>query len=544
MNHLVIDLSSDEEEDDEGNNLFVDYSDWFDGISDTKPKSNPTVEDYDDEDCVVLDYDPYKITTEKATSNDSHDSDEVVVLGQKGEIACRDYPHPRHDCAKYPFKSTSHQNYCDMCHCYVCDIRAPCVHWCVSFSSTDHCHANDREQIWKNQRESLRTGKLLPCPVSKPCLTAPRVQHVSQPRSIPLPQNPSSPVNKFGVRPCSTPARVGTQPNTYTRPGYRTEQPRTAQQPPGFESRSYIGKPSPLGVSPNSFKCTRRPSGGVYRTDNSKQNTAQRSQYTRSVPPPTPIQGSQQRIVTSSISHVHESQNKVYDKHNSKPNNAQGSQYTRNAPPTPIEGSQQRIVTGSILHVPESQTKVYDKHNSKPNNVQSSQYTRNAPPPTPIEGSQQRIDTGYILHVPESQTNVYDKHNSKPNNVQSSQYTRNAPPSPTPIQGSQQNIVTGYISTVPESQDKVFDKHFNQNMYSGYVQTSAAQSAATVPSSISHPPANQQQQNQSGINTNKALSEFEDWLMDNATTLPGPVCPLSGQDNATTLVFDLESLLQ
>lgn len=30
------------------------------------------------------------------------------------QVACRDYPHPRHLCAKFPFSSTQHESRCDM----------------------------------------------------------------------------------------------------------------------------------------------------------------------------------------------------------------------------------------------------------------------------------------------------------------------------------------------------------------------------------------------------------------------------------------------
>lgn len=84
MNHIVY-LSSDEED-----YKRVDYSDWLDGVletSDEKPKrksnlSDPTVED---DDCVVLDGDPYK-TTAKETAIDTCETDEVLVVGEKGEV--------------------------------------------------------------------------------------------------------------------------------------------------------------------------------------------------------------------------------------------------------------------------------------------------------------------------------------------------------------------------------------------------------------------------------------------------------------------------
>lgn len=107
---------------------------------------------------------------------------------------------------------------------------------------------------------------------------------------------------------------------------------------------------------------------------------------------------------------------------------------------------------------------------------------------------------------------------------------------PRASQGNPQRIVSGYISTLPESNTKVFARQFNRNMYSGNVQANG------VPSATTNSPASQQQQ--SGRSNNKALSEFEDWLMDDFTPT-GPVCPLPGQDSdATTFAFDFEAFLK
>ncbi|KAL1831070.1 hypothetical protein ACET3Z_000721 [Daucus carota] len=56
------------------------------------------------------------------------------------KVACRDYPHPRHLCAKYHFTSTTvHEKHCSQCHCYVRDLLAPCLHW-----DGNLCHATDK----------------------------------------------------------------------------------------------------------------------------------------------------------------------------------------------------------------------------------------------------------------------------------------------------------------------------------------------------------------------------------------------------------------
>nr|KYP56040.1 hypothetical protein KK1_002268 [Cajanus cajan] len=97
-------------------------------------------EDEDDEDdCIILEGDPEKgaSVVEEAT-----DSDELLVIGEKGPIACRDYPHARHLCATFPFSSTPHERHCSQCHCYVCDSIAPCLKWGTGSLGSDHSSTN------------------------------------------------------------------------------------------------------------------------------------------------------------------------------------------------------------------------------------------------------------------------------------------------------------------------------------------------------------------------------------------------------------------
>ncbi|KAK8614901.1 hypothetical protein V6N13_068689 [Hibiscus sabdariffa] len=157
----------------------------------------------EDDDCVVLEGDPEKVVTDV---NDNHeDSDELLIVGQKGQrcsnnqlkhrcygiismlchcslvvtkfrmavsffyiiclqVACRDFPHPRHDCAKFPFSSTSHEQHCELCHCFVCDIQAPCRYWGSGISNTHHCHATDKEEFWKTMRKNYRLGRNVSAP--------------------------------------------------------------------------------------------------------------------------------------------------------------------------------------------------------------------------------------------------------------------------------------------------------------------------------------------------------------------------------------------
>ncbi|KAL1816812.1 hypothetical protein ACET3Z_019386 [Daucus carota] len=136
----------------------------------------------DDDDCVILDGDPDKEveaveglkTQDDATQSDS---DELIVVGETGQVACRDYPHPRHLCAKFSFTATPHEQYCNQCHCYVCDSLAPCLQWGTGNSFSDHCHATAKEDFWNQQRDSLKKSHQTNLPVPKvPCTPMPTNQ--------------------------------------------------------------------------------------------------------------------------------------------------------------------------------------------------------------------------------------------------------------------------------------------------------------------------------------------------------------------------------
>ncbi|TXG48497.1 hypothetical protein EZV62_024372 [Acer yangbiense] len=70
------------------------------------------------------------------------------------KVACRDYPHPRHLCIKYPFGKTPHDNHCELCYCYVCDSTAPCNFWTEADDDDQeaHCHASEHIGDWKHKR--------------------------------------------------------------------------------------------------------------------------------------------------------------------------------------------------------------------------------------------------------------------------------------------------------------------------------------------------------------------------------------------------------
>ncbi|XP_059669758.1 RPM1 interacting protein 13-like [Cornus florida] len=104
------------------------------------------------EDCFILDFDPDDAIDipKLAVTRDFDDSDspDLSVVAEKGQIACRDYPHSRHVCVKFPFEKTPHESYCELCYCYVCDLAAPCKCW---LGPRGHCHAIDNEG-WKLHR--------------------------------------------------------------------------------------------------------------------------------------------------------------------------------------------------------------------------------------------------------------------------------------------------------------------------------------------------------------------------------------------------------
>ncbi|KAE8662722.1 caffeic acid 3-O-methyltransferase-like [Hibiscus syriacus] len=48
----------------------------------------------------------------------ANDGDELSMVAERGQVACRDYPHSRHLCLQFPFDSTPHDKHCDLCYCY------------------------------------------------------------------------------------------------------------------------------------------------------------------------------------------------------------------------------------------------------------------------------------------------------------------------------------------------------------------------------------------------------------------------------------------
>ncbi|MCO5559114.1 hypothetical protein L7F22_012706 [Adiantum nelumboides] len=103
-----------------------------------------------DDDCHILSCDPdnkVHVPNFQAT-----DADDLVIVGERGPVACRDFPHARHLCVKFPYATTPHEKHCEQCHCYVCDVVAPCLQWCQGRQSSDHCHAFDKDDKWRKLR--------------------------------------------------------------------------------------------------------------------------------------------------------------------------------------------------------------------------------------------------------------------------------------------------------------------------------------------------------------------------------------------------------
>eukprot|EP00252_Welwitschia_mirabilis_P023489 TRINITY_DN6647_c0_g1_i1.p1 TRINITY_DN6647_c0_g1~~TRINITY_DN6647_c0_g1_i1.p1 ORF type:complete len:543 (+),score=97.12 TRINITY_DN6647_c0_g1_i1:333-1961(+) len=123
----------------------------------SKRRKREKVVDYS-EDCVVLEGDPDKGHSDTATLDNN--SDDLVVTAEKGPVACRDFPHSRHLCVKFPFTSTPHEMFCQLCHCYACDKPAPCALWGKGNLDSDHCHASDKEEKWKRERTAIKMSKV------------------------------------------------------------------------------------------------------------------------------------------------------------------------------------------------------------------------------------------------------------------------------------------------------------------------------------------------------------------------------------------------
>nr|XP_043609932.1 uncharacterized protein LOC122581731 [Erigeron canadensis] len=139
----------------------------------------------DDDECVVLENDPNEKLEAKSKKDGVNEDDEIVVVSEKGQVACRDYPHSRHLCIKFPFSTTPDQSHCEQCYCYVCDSLAPCVYWGNGSATTDHCHATDKDDLWRLARENTRNVSKGVPPIKRPLSVDPqRLAPAMVPRSL------------------------------------------------------------------------------------------------------------------------------------------------------------------------------------------------------------------------------------------------------------------------------------------------------------------------------------------------------------------------
>ncbi|XP_024314255.1 uncharacterized protein LOC106866148 isoform X2 [Brachypodium distachyon] len=118
-------------------------------------------DDDDDDDCVVLDGDPDRpVAVAGRFPTGGCGSGELEIVAEKGQIACRDFPHSRHLCSQFSFNTTPHVKHCSMCYCFVCDAPAPCRYWGNGLTIDDHCHATDKETKWKTLRQAFKCKSL------------------------------------------------------------------------------------------------------------------------------------------------------------------------------------------------------------------------------------------------------------------------------------------------------------------------------------------------------------------------------------------------
>ncbi|MCL7035272.1 hypothetical protein MKW94_008365 [Papaver nudicaule] len=144
----VIDIWSSDEEDDYDESPVIPYKSINSAMKDENKKKRVI-----DDDCLILDFNPFE-TIDKLSIHDAKESDaDLIVTAETGQVACRDYPHSRHLCVKFPFNKTPHSSYCQQCYCYVCDSVAPCKFWATP---VEHCHATAHESKWRILRENWK----------------------------------------------------------------------------------------------------------------------------------------------------------------------------------------------------------------------------------------------------------------------------------------------------------------------------------------------------------------------------------------------------
>uniref|UniRef100_A0A803L293 Uncharacterized protein n=1 Tax=Chenopodium quinoa TaxID=63459 RepID=A0A803L293_CHEQI len=118
------------------------------------------------EDCFILEFDPNEPLNFSNLSLSDDNSEDVSILAAKGQVACKDYPHPRHLCATYPIKTTPHEIHCKMCYCYICEEPAPCDEWIGTSTKPflRHCRAKiidspSWDRVKEHRKKQTMKGK-------------------------------------------------------------------------------------------------------------------------------------------------------------------------------------------------------------------------------------------------------------------------------------------------------------------------------------------------------------------------------------------------
>nr|GMC58581.1 uncharacterized protein LOC109175033 [Ipomoea batatas] len=62
------------------------------------------------EECFILDFDPFDSSRPVSENLDP----EIAVVAEKGNVACRDFPHARYVCVEFPFGTTPHEKCCKL----------------------------------------------------------------------------------------------------------------------------------------------------------------------------------------------------------------------------------------------------------------------------------------------------------------------------------------------------------------------------------------------------------------------------------------------
>ncbi|PSR89725.1 Protein like [Actinidia chinensis var. chinensis] len=430
----------------------------------SKSSSAAKEKDLDDDDCVILDCDPDKPVV--IENNDAGDSDDLLIVGEKGQLACRDYPHPRHLCAKFPFSSTPHESHCHQCHCYVCDSLAPCVHWGNTTSSMDHCHATDKVEFWKLQRRNLKQGVRAPLPVLKLPDTsvsmAPQQTIQVPPPALLQPNYPAH--NQVSrpttIRACSTSSNLGfpnirnqggSQQSTYVIPRNKFGPQLVCQQLPTTHTNAIPGdrRNSVGNVGPhvNSHAIFKRAGSAAVALpnnrsgyDSSKHNHVNQHSRNPSASNNKNLIKSQDfssRTSTNSRAHQDPSHqnissrfgNSVPSHHRVSSHQSVGSGFSNSVPSRPAVSSHSNLGSKFVNSAPSPQT---SSHPSTGRNFDSL-------PSQPHVSSQPGIGSGFVNSVPSPQASYQPNMESNFENLAPSQQQVT----------SQPNMGSSFVHSVP-----------------------------------------------------------------------------------------------